>query len=271
MKLFDSHTHLNTEPLLGDWQGYIQKFIDAGGVGLVNSGASESYNIQGIEIAKIAEHTFPNCIVKATLGRHPLECVEGHFTIDEISTKMKGLKDLCLSNLQYVVAIGETGIDIHYPNGLETLDIQKELFIQHCNLARELKLPLIVHSRDDFTTTFEILKNYTDLTVYFHCRGYGPQEYKILDESIPNLFVGFCGNVTYKNAQLLRDTLAVISLKQLLLETDAPYLTPQAVRGETNHPANVKYIYDFVAGFLKLSPEALSQQVESNFHTVYKI
>jgi len=63
----------------------------------------------------------------------------------------------------------------------------------------------------------------------------------------------------------------VISLKQLLLETDAPYLTPQAVRGETNHPANVKYIYDFVAGFLKLSPEALSQQVESNFHTVYKI
>ena len=63
----------------------------------------------------------------------------------------------------------------------------------------------------------------------------------------------------------------MVSLKQLLLETDAPYLTPQIVRGETNHPAHVKYIYDFVAEFLKMSSDTLSQQVETNFYTVYKI
>jgi len=184
---------------------------------------------------------------------------------------MQWLKDLYLANKQYVVAIGETGIDVHYPNGSETLDVQQELFIHHCNLARELKLPLVVHSRDAFFETFEILKNYTDLTVYFHCRGYGPEQYTQLNELLPHLFVGFCGNVTYKNAQALRDTLAIVPLQQLLLETDAPYLTPQIVRGETNHPANVKYIYDFVAEYLKINPEALSQQVEINFHTVYKI
>jgi TatD DNase family protein len=184
---------------------------------------------------------------------------------------MQWLKDLCLANPHYVVAVGETGIDVHYPNGLETLETQKELFVQHCKLARELKLPLVVHSRDAFLETFEILKNYTDLTVYFHCRGYGPEEYKQLNELIPHLFVGFCGNVTYKNAQALRDTLAVVSLKQLLLETDAPYLTPQIVRGQDNHPANVKYIYDFVAEFLKIAPDALSEQVETNFCSVYKI
>lgn len=184
---------------------------------------------------------------------------------------MQWLKDLCLANLQYVVAVGETGIDVHYPNGLETLETQKQLFIQHCNLARELKLPLVVHSRDAFNETFEILKNYTDLTIYFHCRGYGPREFEILNSKFEKLFVGFCGNVTYKKAEELRESLKIISLTQLLLETDAPYLTPQIVRGEDNHPANVKYIYDFVADFLKITPEALSQQIEANFHSVYKI
>ncbi|MCX6823890.1 MAG: TatD family hydrolase [candidate division SR1 bacterium] len=271
MKLFDSHTHLNSEPLWEDWQGYMQKFIDVGGVGLINSGASESYNVQGVEIAKIAERDFKNCIVKATLGRHPLECVEGRLAADEISAKMQWLKELYLANKHYVVAIGETGIDVHYSNGLETLKIQKELFIQHCNLARELKLPLVVHSRDAFLETFEILKNYTDLTIYFHCRGYGPQEFEILHSKFEKLFIGFCGNVTYKNAQALRDTLAIVSLQQLLLETDAPYLTPQIIRGETNHPANVKYMYEFVSEILQINPESLSQQVETNFHTIYKI
>jgi TatD DNase family protein len=63
----------------------------------------------------------------------------------------------------------------------------------------------------------------------------------------------------------------VVALEQLLLETDAPYLTPQIVRGETNHPANVRYIYDFVAEYLHMNPEALSEQIEANFHSVYKM
>lgn len=69
----------------------------------------------------------------------------------------------------------------------------------------------------------------------------------------------------------MRDTLAEVPLDQLLLETDAPYLTPQAVRGQDNHPANVKYIYDFVAETLKISPEALSQQLDMNFRLLYKL
>jgi len=85
------------------------------------------------------------------------------------------------------------------------------------------------------------------------------------------LFIGFCGNITYKKTEDLRESLQLVPLQQLLLETDAPYLTPQAVRGQDNHPANVKYIYDFVAEMLKISPEALSQQLEANFRSVYKI
>ena len=86
---------------------------------------------------------------------------------------------------------------------------------------------------------------------------------------IKKLFIGFCGNVTYKNAQNLRDSLRAVPLDQLLLETDAPWLSPQVVRGTTNHPANVRYIYEFVAEQLHTEKNSLAQQLESNFRNLY--
>jgi len=76
--------------------------------------------------------------------------------------------------------------------------------------------------------------------------------------------------VTYKNAQNLRDALAIVPLYQLLLETDAPWLSPQVVRGTTNHPANVKYIYEFVSEYLHISSDVLEKQIEKNFHALCK-
>ena len=185
---------------------------------------------------------------------------------------MQWLKGLYSANRQYIVAIGETGIDVHYPNGPETLETQKTLFIEHCKMARELNLPLVVHSRDAFEETLKILKDYTDLVIYFHCRGYGPEQIRILqDMKIKKLYFGFCGNITYKKTEELRESLKLVPLTQLLLETDAPYLTPQAVRGQDNHPANVRYIYEFVSELLNISPEALSEQLEANFRDVYKL
>lgn len=85
------------------------------------------------------------------------------------------------------------------------------------------------------------------------------------------MFIGFCGNVTYKNAQNLRNSLLKVPLNHLLLETDAPWLSPQTVRGTTNHPANVKYIYEFVAEYLKIEKTSLFDQIESNFKNLYGI
>jgi TatD DNase family protein len=231
-----------------------------------------------IEIAKIAIRDFNDCSVKTTIGYHPGECWmeeptvihEEIITEKNIQKKIDDLKILYEANKEYIVAIGECGIDIYYPGTEKQLPLQKKLFTLQCDLARELHLPLVVHVRKDFDSAFEILKNYTDLSIHFHCRSFGPEEItRLQDLKIKKLFIGFCGNVTYKNAQNLRDSLAQVPFDQLLIETDAPWLSPQTVRGMTNHPANVQYIYEFVAQQYGISIDQLCENIEKNYKILY--
>jgi TatD DNase family protein len=156
--------------------------------------------------------------------------------------------------------------------GEKHLDLtERQIFALQCDLAQELNLPIMVHSRDNFAQTRDILKNYKEQTIYFHCRGYGPEEYKQLRDTISNLYIGFCGNISYKKVDNLLETLKIVAFNQLVLETDAPYLTPQVVRWQTNEPAYVKYIYDFVATFLSKEEQDLTIQIESNIKRLYNI
>jgi TatD DNase family protein len=94
------------------------------------------------------------------------------------------LRSLYAENKKYIVAIGECGIDTYYPGSENSLPIQKKLFALQCDLAKEFMLPLMVHIRKDFESAFEILKHYHDMTIYIHCRGFGPEEIeKLLIES----------------------------------------------------------------------------------------
>ena len=267
MRLFDAHTHLNGEELYPQREQYLSQFVEAGGAGVINSGASDEYNMKWIEIAK------KSSIVKATIGYHPDVCLHGEITQENIQTKIAELKSLYKQHKDVVVAIGECGIDTYYPGTEETLPLQKKLFTMQCDLAKELGLPLMVHIRKDFDTGLEILKKYRDMTIHFHCRSFWPDEVEALNriswELNRKLFIWFCGNVTYKNAQNLRDSLVKVPLDQLLLETDAPRLSPQVVRGTTNHPANVKYIYEFVAGEVHISQSILEKQIEQNISKLY--
>lgn len=278
MRLYDAHTHLNGDELYSQREQYLAQFVQAGGVGIINSWASGPYNLKGLEIAQKAlsfKLRASSCVVKTTLGYHPDSCLDGEITESNLQEKISELKTLYEANKDYVVAIGECGIDTYYPGTEETLPLQKKLFIAQCDLAKELNLPLMVHVRKDFDAGLEILKNYRDMTIHFHCRSFWPEEVERLRveswELHRKLFIGFCGNITYKSAQNLRDSLLAVPLDQLVLETDAPRLSPQAVRGTTNHPANVKYIYEFVADCLPIDKESLSTQLESNIHELYGI
>ncbi len=277
MRLYDAHTHLNGEELYPQREQHLAQFIEAGGAGLINSWASDAYNVKGIEIARNALNvkrvTWDVLFVKTTLGYHPDVCLHGEITEQNIQKKIAELKSTYESNKDVIVAIGECGIDTYYPWSEETLPLQKKLFTLQCDLAKELWLPLMIHIRKDFEAGLEILKKYRDMTIHFHCRSFGPEEVETLHSTLWPLnfkiFIWFCGNVTYKNAQNLRAALAHVPLDQLLLETDAPWLSPQAVRGTTNTPANVKYIYEFVAQQLNISVDKLAQQIGENMKRLY--
>ena len=175
-----------------------------------------------------------------------------------------------------IVAVGECGIDHHWnPSGVDgrcesdfdekTYRGERELFEAQLELARDLKLPVIVHSRDGFEDTLDCLKNIGYDNGIIHCYSYGIDEARaFLDRG---WYIAFGGAVTYnKKAKLeaIKELLRFVPSDRFLCETDAPYLAPVPLRGTINTPVNVEYVYNFIAEVRGCSPEELSNLVDEN-------
>ena len=234
---------------------------------MILSGADEEYNDNALEIC--SSFSDDGMFVKCTLGYHPYEAVIGTITKQNITEKIAELDQKISENLQYISAIGECGIDLHYPNSDETLEIQQLLFVEQIKLAKKYILPLVIHSREAFPETLEIMQDFPGLKIHFHCWSYTPANAQKLIKSFPGLYIGICGNVSYKKATDIQESLQVIPHNRILIETDAPYLSPQEVRGEKNTPTNCKYIYNFIAEYLHLGVINLANQIEKNFKSIY--
>lgn len=266
MKIFDSHTHLNQEDLFKNREQLLDDFVNIWWKWLINAWANRTYNRNWILISEISKKKYPNLFIKCALWRHPCD-VENIWT-DYIKSKQE-LKKQIINSKEYIVAIGECWIDLHYDQEWETLELQKQYFKVQCELAQELSLPIMIHSRDAFTETYEILKHFPKLTVYIHCRWYSPEEIKLLLKSFNSLYIGFCWNITYKNAENLRESVKILPLNKLLIETDAPYLSPQWFRWELNSPRKVKDIGNYIANLLNIEEWELREQIEKNFFDLY--
>lgn len=279
---FDAHTHLNEDRLFSDWQKHLQQFVDVGGKGLINVGVDENRNQRAVEIAQMSRQKLGDQVfVKATIGIHPSEVSFGKIsTSKQIKESIDELRKLYEKHPNEIVAIGECGVDAHYPDYDQHTWLQQELFDAQCSLARELKLPIVTHSRDQFNNTLEVIKSYTDLKVYFHCRWYGPDEIVVVHNLLPNFRFGCCGNITYPAADELRNSLkkgVELSLQlspnshiiHRLLETDAPYLTPQKNRGELNTPAQIVDIYEYMAQMLNITSIDIQERVKKSFESLY--
>lgn len=182
-----------------------------------------------------------------------------------------------------IIAIGECGLDHHWnPSGVdgrceddfdqEMYIAEKELFSMQLEYAKELNLPIIVHSRDAFEDTYDCIKNSGWNTGIIHCYSYGAEEArKFLDLG---WYISFSGGVTYtkkSKMEAMKELVTLVPEERILLETDSPYLAPVPLRGTLNTPLNVEYTYKFIAQIRGTDHEKLSETVDKNIKELFKL
>ena len=196
--------------------------------------------------------------VYGALGIHPHHANEYHQTIEEQIR-------VSVNQSQKIVAIGEIGLDYHYLNSDK--ELQKQAFEAQLSLARELGLPVVLHSRDAEEDTLAILKAYTDVRGVAHSfTGSAEMAIQLVERG---WYIGVNGIVTFKNAQAVREMVLQVPLENLLLETDAPYLSPVPFRGKPNVPQYIPYIAEFLATLYGVSLERLAQQTTCNAQRLF--
>jgi len=262
MILYDAHTHLNDPKLYGQTNLLIEEFLASWGKWLVNIGVDMSRNRRAVEIAK--NNSF-NIKIWAAIGFHPDEVIKNPDF--DITKNLQQLTDYIAKNSPYIWAIGEIGIDLYRDKQGKTLKKQQKLFHAQLQLAQQLSLGVVIHSRDSFEQTWEVLKSYKNLKIYFHSWTYTPDQLKqILDY---NTWIWFNWILTYPKAENVRESLKITPKQKILMETDAPYLAPQPQRGKTNKPSFIKYTYLKAASIKGLDEIEFSIQIENNFKQFY--
>lgn len=258
--IIDTHCHLDDRDFDDDRQAVYQRAREAGVKTIINPGS----DLEDSKAAVALAHKLPN--VFATVGIHP------HNTADEglrapLKDQIAGIDQLAKDDR--VVAIGEFGIDIKH--GTEQLAQQKEALRLQLELARSHKLPIVLHCRLAYKDLDQVIEEAGgSFEGEVHCFAGGPQDLKlILDRG---LYVAYGGMVTFgKKTEHLLESLKQTPLDRMLLETDAPYLTPMPRRGKRNEPAEIVTIAHFIANFLDIPYAELARITTENAKKLFRL
>ncbi|NOT49587.1 MAG: TatD family hydrolase [Acidobacteria bacterium] len=270
--LIDSHCHIDGERFDADRDDIVRRARDAGVVAMLNVGTGDTHSDdfrRAVAVAEKYENVF------ASVGVHPHDA---KLYDDEAEAH---LIDLVRSSNK-VIAWGEIGLDYYYDHSPR--DVQREVFRRQIRTAKELGLPIIIHSRDADDETVEILteectpkteneKLKTENTGFrggiMHCFGGTP---KMAEELMAiGFLISFAGNVTFKKAENLREAAQVVPLDKLLVETDCPFLTPVPFRGKRNEPAFVVHTAKFLADFYGVDFDQLARSTTRNFLSFFNL
>lgn len=198
--------------------------------------------------------------VYGMLGVHPSEAKDWDDSlIDKIKEYSKNKK---------IVAIGEIGLDYYWDKSFNNL--QKEVFIKQIKLANELNLPIDVHDRDAHKDTFDIIQEHNSgSTVIMHCFSGSVEFAKECVKA--GYYLGLGGVVTFKNAKKMKEVAVEIPLEKIVLETDAPYLTPVPYRGKENQPAYVKYVCEEIANLKGMTYDEVCEITTQNAERIFNL
>ncbi len=251
--LIDTHCHLDFPPFDADRDLVIQRAKDAGINYFINIGSTLESSAASCELANKYKEIY------AVVGVHPHDAD----TFDlETENKLK-----ILAKNKKVVAIGETGLD--YYRNLSSKENQIKAFSKQIELAKELNLPLVIHSRQAEIEVMQILKSAMPFRAVVHCFS-GDENF--LKSCLDNgFYISFTCNITYKKAQNLREMVKITPLDRLMLETDAPYLSPEGFRGKRNEPLQIKLLAQEISRIKEVSFEQLAQATTQNAKDFFKL
>lgn len=246
MELVDTHCHLTFDHLAEDIEAVLARSVYAGVTCWITVGTDNQQNEKAVELTNRFRNMY------AAVGIHP------HDAHDVTDETLSALKEL--AQHEKVVAIGETGLDFHY-NFSDEQD-QKKSFISQIKIAKELNLPVIIHCREAFDETIEILDRHASglKGVVFHCFS-GPEEQAkiVLDHGF---YVSFTGVVTFKNTEAVRRAAEIVPVDRLMIETDCPYMSPEPMRKQKiNEPALMVHTARFLAGLKQMDFTVFANEV----------
>lgn len=253
--IFDTHSHYDDKAFNDDRDALLQGLRAKGVERVVTVGADMASSRAALALAE--EYDFVYC----ALGVHPSEVA--HLTeadMDWVRTHASHDK---------VVAIGEFGLDYHWPE--PSPDIQKKWFFRQIELAKEVKLPIIIHSRDAAAETMAIL---TETKAYecggvIHCYSYSPEMAKEYVKM--GFYIGIGGVVTFKNAKKLKKTVEELPIERIVLETDCPYLAPEPVRGTRNDSSLLVHVAEKIAELKGISVDEVISVTTENAEKLYRL
>lgn len=253
MEFFDSHSHYNSEKFDIDRKEIIESTYKEGITSLICAGYDLNQSKMALKIAN------ENEFIHSSVGISPNDIN------DYTDENLKEIENLAQN--KKVVAIGEIGLDYYWNK--ENKESQKKLFIEQIKIANKLNKPIIIHTRDAWVDTIEILKQYeVKEKGVFHCC---PLNQELVKEALKlDFYISFSGNITFKNAKS-KDVVSLVPLNRLLIETDSPYLTPEPFRGQRNDSRNVKLVAQKVAEIKEKTLKEIASSTYENTKRLFKI
>ena len=260
MEFFDSHSHYNDEKFDEDREQIIKETYEADVTKFVCAGYNIQSSLFSLNMSEKYEFIYSIC------GISPNDIPQSEQQlwkdINEITEIVKK------NNSKKLVAIGEIGLDYYWSK--ENKDLQKQAFIKQIELANELDLPIVIHSRDASVDTIDILKKHkVNRTGIFHCCQLNQELVRQALEL--GYYISFAGPITFKNSKNAPEVIKMVPIDRILIETDSPYLAPEPNRGKRNDCRNVKYVAQKIADVKGYSLEEVTKKTYENAMRIFNI
>ena len=254
-KIFDSHSHYNDNSFKEDYRDIVKHIQEQGVGNVINVGAD-------IESARLAmKQAEENEFMFFSAGIHPHDAIQARD--DSIMAEIE-----TMLNHPKAVAVGEAGLDYHFDDSWSP-EVQKEAFIKQIELANRYNLPLIIHTRDAMQDTLEILNEHPLKNGVVHCYSGSRESCKQLVKM--GLYIGFTGVITFKNARRALESLKVVPLDRLLIETDCPYMAPEPNRGKRCDSSMLHFVAQKMADELGLTKEEVIRITNENAKRLFNV